>query len=292
MPLRPYPFVLVSPATRGLSLALTRHFLKCTNLPVYATYRSSSADSDDIRKTILSESQSAMSEGPSHGVVDVVDPKRLHLIPLELTAEKSIQDAANTLAEMLPKDQDPFLHTAFFTGGVLHPEKSPADFNIDHINESFQINAISHMLLIKHFSQFLPAAHQQSSSSSNSESGPASSKNQNQLSKWVHVSARVGSISDNRIGGWYSYRASKSALNQVVRTFDLHLKQKHIPAVCVGVHPGTVKTNLSKAFWGSVKKEMLFEPEYAAERLVEVVGALGEDAGGKVWDWAGKEVPP
>ena len=110
--------------------------------------------------------------------------------------------------------------------------------------------------------------------------------------KWVHVSARVGSVSDNRLGGWYSYRASKAALNQVVHTFDLYLAQKRLPAICVGVHPGTVKTGLSKDFWSGVPKEQLFEPEYAAERLAQVVSGLQEDQRGKIWDWKGTEVKP
>lgn len=106
----------------------------------------------------------------------------------------------------------------------------------------------------------------------------------------MHVSARVGSIEDNKRGGWYSYRASKAALNQVVKTFDLHLQMNKSQAICVGVHPGTVKTKLSKDFWGSVDKEHLFEPEDAAEKLVDVVGALTVEQRGQIWDWAGKRV--
>jgi len=107
------------------------------------------------------------------------------------------------------------------------------------------------------------------------------------------MSARVGSISDNRLGGWYSYRASKSALNQVIKTFDNHLMtMSGEKAVAVGLHPGTVKTGLSREFWGSTKKEKLFEREWVAERLVEVGSGVGVEGRGRVWDWEGKEVPP
>lgn len=109
------------------------------------------------------------------------------------------------------------------------------------------------------------------------------------------MSARVGSISDNNsLGGWYSYRASKAAVNQIVKTFDLHLKQTSgEKAICVGLHPGTVKTGLSEEFWGNVRKEKLFEPERVAGMLVEVVKGVKVDAGrGRCWDWEGKEVPP
>lgn len=109
------------------------------------------------------------------------------------------------------------------------------------------------------------------------------------------MSARVGSISDNNgLGGWYSYRASKAAVNQIVKTFDLHLQRTSgEKAVCVGLHPGTVKTGLSEAFWGNVKEGKLFEAEWVAGRLVEVLkGVGGEGARGRCWDWEGKEVVP
>ncbi|TDL29264.1 NAD(P)-binding protein [Rickenella mellea] len=256
----PNPFVLVTPATRGLSLALTRHFLRTTDLPVYATYRQH--DAGTVREKMLSS-------------LSNVDPKRLSLIPLDLTSETSIQEAASMLADSLPDDS--YLHTGFFAGGMLHPEKQPADIDFAALQETFQINVLSHLLLIKHFGNFLPKTTQHASDQP--------------LAKWVHVSARVGSISDNRRGGWYSYRASKAALNQVIRTFDNHLLMRKSPAICVGVHPGTVKTDLSKEFWNSTPKGQLFEPEYASEKLIDVVGSLEENQRGRVWDYAGKEVP-
>jgi NAD(P)-dependent dehydrogenase (short-subunit alcohol dehydrogenase family) len=260
----PNPFILVTPASRGFSLALTRHFLKTTNLPVYATHRSQSAE--NMKDHILSPLKD-------------VDPNRLNLLPLDLTSESSIAAAADSLSESLHKgsNSNSFIHTAFFTGGILHPEKQPADLDLENITSTFQINVISHLLLIKHFSRFLP---------------PAQPKEKlDTLAKWVHVSARVGSISDNGRGGWYSYRSSKAALNQVIKTFDLQLQMNKSQAICVGVHPGTVKTELSKDFWGSSSKRELFEPEDAAQKLIDVVGNLQPEQRGKVWDWTGKEVP-
>ncbi len=255
--------MLIAPASRGLSLALTRLYLRTTNLPVYATHRSSSEN--DVRDRILAD-------------IPDVDPKRLHLLPMELTSEKSIADAAHQLKQTFNANERPYVHTAFFSGGVLHPERQPSDFKEDDIAQTFAVNVISHLLCIKHFSQFLP--------STNPPESP------DVLSKWVHTSAPFGSISDNRLGGWYSYRASKSALNQVIRTFDLHLQRKKTPAICVGVHPGTVKTDLSKDFWGGVPKEKLFEPEKAAGYLAGVVGDLQVEQRGRVWDWKGEEVVP
>jgi NAD(P)-dependent dehydrogenase (short-subunit alcohol dehydrogenase family) len=261
------PFIIVSPATRGLSLALTRHFLRTTTLPVYATHRTQSAN--EVRENILA---------PFKGSDINVD--RLKLLSLDLTSESSIRSASQSLSESLSNDPDAesYIHTAFFTGGVLHPEKQLSDIELEAVNHSFQINVISHLLLIKHFSQFLP---------------PAKPKYPvGEPAKWVHVSARVGSISDNKRGGWFSYRSSKAALNQVVKTFDLMLQTKKIQAMCVGVHPGTVKTELSKDFWGGVNKEKLFEPGDAAEKLVGVVANLKPEQRGRIWDWAGKEVMP
>jgi NAD(P)-dependent dehydrogenase (short-subunit alcohol dehydrogenase family) len=242
-----YPFALVCPSTRGLSLALTRQLLRSTTLPVYATYRSGSplAVANDILSPLKN-----------------VDDSRLKMLPLDLTREDSIAAAVRQLSESLPKDQEPYIHTAFMTGGILHVEKQPADLDASIMQQTFQINVISHLLLIKHFARFLPKAH-------------SVAADKDKLAKWVHITARLGSVTDNKRGGWYSYRASKAALNQVVKTFDRQLQQGNSQAICVGIHPGSVKTSLSKPFWNSVAKGTLFEPDFAAERIVQVVEKLG-----------------
>ena len=107
------------------------------------------------------------------------------------------------------------------------------------------------------------------------------------------MSARVGSISDNALGGWYSYRASKAAVNSIAKSVDIFLRQRcgeH--GMCLSLHPGTVKTGLSEKFWGSTPKEKLFSAEFAAERLCELVKDVGLQGRGKCWDWEGKEIPP
>ena len=107
------------------------------------------------------------------------------------------------------------------------------------------------------------------------------------------MSARVGSITDNRLGGWYSYRASKAAVNSIAKSLDLYLEQRcGKNALCVTLHPGTVKSRLSKEFWGSTPKEKLFTPRFSAEKLIQVVKNVGLDGRGKCWDWDGKEIPP
>lgn len=256
----PCKFFLVTPSTRGISLALTRHLLRTTQLPVFATYRRGTRD--EAKNRIFEPFKAAKEKA--------VDPQRLEMLRLDLLDEGSIAKAASELQEKLGSGSESTIETAFLTGGVLYPERQPGDLKLDEIMETFQVNVVSHMLLIKHFSKFLHGGD----------------------GKWVHFSARVGSISDNGRGGWYSYRASKSALNQVVKTFDLHLKQKKSSAFCVGVHPGTVRTDLSKEFWGSANVDRLFDPEEAAANIVNMVGELDKSSRGRIWDWAGKEVLP
>ena len=105
------------------------------------------------------------------------------------------------------------------------------------------------------------------------------------------ISARVGSISDNRLGGWHSYRASKSALNMLIRNFAIELGRTNPSAFAVGLHPGTVDTALSAPFQGNVADGKLFTADYSAERLLSVLDTLPADGSGRVFAWDGKVVP-
>lgn len=143
--------------------------------------------------------------------------------------------------------------------------------------------------MLKHFSPFLP----RKSSRMESDYRTSSYEGLPTASTTAIMSARVGSISDNRLGGWYSYRASKAGVNQIVKTFDNHLRTTSGDnAMAIALHPGTVKTDLSKEFWGNVKAEKLFERECVADRLIDVIKEVGLDGRGRCWDWDGKEVPP
>lgn len=196
------------------------------------------------------------------------------------------------------------LRLAFAIPGILlHPEKSPLAINYENGLETFKINTLGPALLFKHFSQFLPTKRSPAfptatNPSSTSSEGKEETNGENEtvlarMAVFAIMSARVGSISDNSLGGWYTYRASKAGVNQLVKGFDVFLKQKSgDKAVVVGLHPGTVKTRLSEQFWASTAKEMLFSPEYAADRLVGVMGGLNVEGRGKCWDWKGVEIPP
>lgn len=212
----------------------------------------------------------------------------LPLCTLSLTSsdESTIRQAAERCQELFPPKKS-LLHLAICLPGILHPEKSPSELDYDKARLTFETNTLGPLLFMKHFSRFIPSKSQKTTCVHGLDSN---------VSKHIFFSARVGSISDNRLGGWYSYRASKAALNQLVLTYDLHMRTKSGErAIAFGFHPGTVKTDLSKEFWGNVPEGRLFEPEFVAQRVLKL--ARGEvdgdvDLRGKCWDWDGKQVPP
>jgi NAD(P)-dependent dehydrogenase (short-subunit alcohol dehydrogenase family) len=106
------------------------------------------------------------------------------------------------------------------------------------------------------------------------------------------LSARVGSISDNHIGGWYGYRASKAALNMLVRTASIELARSRPKAVVAALHPGTVDTPLSAPFQRGVAVGKLFDSGFAAGALLTVVDGLDPGASGRIFAWDGREIQP
>jgi NAD(P)-dependent dehydrogenase (short-subunit alcohol dehydrogenase family) len=136
------------------------------------------------------------------------------------------------------------------------------------LQASFATNAFAPILLLKHL---LPLLRKQ----------PAT---------FAALSARVGSIGDNRLGGWYSYRASKAALNQLLHTASIELKRVNPAATLLALHPGTTDTELSRPFQGNVPEGRLFEPAFAAQCVIEQVGRLGPAESGSFWGWDGERI--
>ncbi|MCW1383847.1 SDR family NAD(P)-dependent oxidoreductase [Novosphingobium sp. KCTC 2891] len=149
------------------------------------------------------------------------------------------------------------------------PEKSYRALDAARLAESFAVNAIGPALVAKHVLPLLP---------------------KDRRSVFAALSARVGSISDNRLGGWHGYRASKAALNMLVRNFAVELGRTHRDAVVVALHPGTVDTGLSAPFQKGVAEGKLFTAEFAADRLLAVLDGLGPADSGKLFAWDGAEV--
>jgi len=266
------PWLMVSPSSRGIGLNITHHLLRSTTAPIFATTRSQ--DLEEAKKSILKD---APDGGKDY-------EKRLHVARLDVTDESTIEAAASKAKELFGKDH---LHLAFMIPGILHAEKSPAQVDAEKALQTFQINSLGPLLLAKHFLRFLPTK-----STPESFSPESDYKGLNpERATFALMSARVGSVSDNRRGGWFSYRASKSAVNQLVKSLDIATEMRAGDrSVVLGLHPGTVKTNLSKDFWDSLEKEQLFEPDYAAGKLLEVV--KGDKGRGRIWDWKGEEILP
>lgn len=188
--------------------------------------------------------------------------------------------AARMASDLFPRKSS-YLHLSLCIPGLLFPEKSPAQIDYDKALLTFRTNTLGPLLLLKHFSPFLP---RKTTELQASDGLP-------KQAVWANMSARVGSISDNQLGGWYSYRASKAAVNQLTKTFDNYLKTSAKGnAMAISLHPGTVKTSLSKEFWNSVKEEKLFSPLFAAEKLIDVINSLTLDDRGRCWDWKGEEI--
>ncbi|KAI5809888.1 hypothetical protein DFH27DRAFT_589539 [Peziza echinospora] len=273
-------FILCTPSSSGLSLSIARHLFHTTNLPMILTYRSGSKT--DLRKEFLNPFKTQLLRG-------TLDSSRVNFLKLNVVDEKSIRKAVDEIPIVLGSNLKPTLRWAWVMPGVLYPEKSLASLDPGLIREMFNVNVIGHLLMMKHFAPMLPTRFDAPVPEEQNVGLPPTAQ-------WVNMSARVGSISDNTLGGWYSYRASKAALNMATKTFDLHLEQKHIPAMAVGMHPGTVKTNLGKAlFWRGVEMDpgkTLFMPAEAARNVVGVARGLGVDKRGRCWDWKGEEILP
>lgn len=158
--------------------------------------------------------------------------------------------------------------------GVLHsgeePERTYKAMNAEHLLRDYRINTVGPALAMKHFAPLMP---------------------RDRRAVFAALSARVGSIGDNRLGGWHSYRASKAALNMLLRNLAVELARSHPQAVVAGLHPGTVDTGLSRPFQKGVAEGKLFTPAYSAERLLAVLDGLTPADSGSVFAWDGARIP-
>lgn len=254
-PLRSFeaPFTaLIQGASRGVGLATVRQLLEDETDTVIATSREP-ASSEQLRT--LSENR----------------PETLELIPMDVTDESSVRGAASAAASTVEE-----LDFLFNVSGILHddstglhPEKSLDDVDPDQLQRSFAVNAVGPLLVAKHFAPFF---------------------RHDRRAVFANMSARVGSIGDNRRGGWYGYRASKAAQNQFTRTLSIEMNRKAPETICVALHPGTVDTQLSEPFQSNVPDEQLFDVEQAVDHLFEVVDGLELDDSGEFFDWAGEPI--
>ncbi|MFP5454392.1 SDR family NAD(P)-dependent oxidoreductase [Rhizorhabdus sp.] len=198
------------------------------------------------------------------GLPDAVRPFRF-----DLTDEASIEAAMGAIEQPIG--------LAIVATGLLHdpdrglsPEKSWRVIDGAAMARLFEVNTIGPALVAKHVIPRLP------------RQGRA---------VFAALSARVGSIGDNRLGGWHSYRASKAALNMLLANFAIELGRTHPDAIVAGLHPGTVDTGLSEPFQRGVIPEKLFTPEKSAGYLLSVLDGLKPAQSGRIFAWDGQPIP-
>jgi NAD(P)-dependent dehydrogenase (short-subunit alcohol dehydrogenase family) len=181
-----------------------------------------------------------------------------------LEDEKSMADAARTL-----QGEEPFDLIIDATGALAidgqGPEKHLGALNAKQLARSFEINAIGPVLLIKHFSPLMS----------------------NERSIYAKLSARVGSISDNQKGGWYGYRAAKTAVNMFLQTAAIELQRKRPQCLVVALQPGTVSSELSAPFSGG---HDVITPEVSVQGLLETLDGLSAKSGAQFYDYRGESI--
>lgn len=189
---------------------------------------------------------------------------------IDITDEATIAAAAAIVA------QGPAPMLVFVATGILHqassgPEKALKELDPAWLARVYAVNAIGPAMIAKHFLPLMPKTGR---------------------TVFAALSARVGSISDNRLGGWHGYRASKAALNQLIRTIAIEERRRNSSSIVVALHPGTVDTALSKPFQGNVAPGHLFDAGRAAVQLLDVLDGLRPPDSGKLFAWDGAEVAP
>ena len=189
---------------------------------------------------------------------------------IDLEDEASIAAAAEKVAA------SPAPTLILVATGILHedeqgPEKTMRELDPEWLARNFAVNTIGPALVAKHFLPLMPRTGR---------------------TIFAALSARVGSISDNRLGGWYGYRASKAALNMTIRNLAIEHKRKNDRAIIVGLHPGTVDTQLSQPFQKNVSAKQLFDTERAALQLLDVLDDLKPADSGHIFAWDGEEIAP
>lgn len=243
---------LVVGASQGIGLGFVRSLLQQGNIQqIFATYRN-----PDTAKELLDLAS-------QYG-------DRLKCLQVDITVEANIAAAVKQIQESVKQ-----LHLAIYCVGVLHdqnltPEKSLKQIKAENLIYSFQVNSIGAVLLAKHLMPLF---------------------NKTERSIFASISAKVGSISDNRLGGWYGYRASKAALNMFLKTTAIEYSRRCPKTIVVALHPGTTDTQLSQPFQKSVPTDKLFPVEHTVDLLSQVISNLSLQDSGEFFSWDGTQLP-
>ena len=195
---------------------------------------------------------------------------RLKCLRVDITDESQIAAATKEIQNSVKQ-----LHLAIYCVGVLHdlhlfPEKSLRQIDPEKLLYSFQVNSIGAVLLAKHLMPLF---------------------NKKERSIFASISAKVGSIGDNRLGGWYGYRASKAALNMFLKTTAIEYSRRCPKTIVVALHPGTTDTKLSQPFQKNVPPGKLFPVEHTVDLLSKVISGLEIKDSGEFFSWDGTQLP-
>lgn len=243
---------LIVGASQGIGLGFVRQLLVDERIShVYATYR------QPATATELLALQSLNSE-------------RLTCLPMDITEESQIAAGLEQLQSITQH-----LHLVIYCVGLLHdgslqPEKGLRQLETDQLLRYFQVNSIGAVLLAKHLLPLLK---------------------HDQPSLFAAISAKIGSIGDNRIGGWYGYRASKAALNMFMKTAAIEYSRKSPRTIVALLHPGTTDTRLSQPFQRGVPANQLFPVSRTVSQLMAVIGGLETAESGGFFSWDGSPLP-
>jgi NAD(P)-dependent dehydrogenase (short-subunit alcohol dehydrogenase family) len=245
--------VLIQGASRGIGLEFVRQLLIEPRVArVFATCRSP-GDAPALAGLAAHHAQ-------------------LVVLALDVTAVESIRAAAAAVASVAPR-----LHLLVNCAGLLHdeaggiaPERRLAEVEPEALAASFAVNACGPLLVARHFEGLLGHA---------------------ERAVFASLSARVGSIGDNRLGGWYAYRGAKAAQNMFTKTLSIEWARSRRNVICVALHPGTTDTGLSRPFQGNVPPGRLFTVERTVRQLLEVIDRLAPSDTGQFLAWDGARIP-
>jgi len=209
-----------------------------------------------------------------------VPPGRVETIQLDLEDQLSVERAGTDIRNRYDR-VDLLLNVAGILGDgttTSGPERSLSKLDRAWFEKTLAVNVVGPVLFTKELTPLLMQKRRRNSDPNDARP----------TSVVLNLSARVGSISDNSLGGWYSYRMSKAALNQATRTMALELKRH--ATWCISCHPGTTDTDLSQPFQANVKPGTLFPVDFTVNQLLNVVDSLTEAHTGGFYDWAGKSI--
>ena len=244
---------VVNGASRGIGLAFVRALL-----------------ADAAVQQVVATARGATRSEPLAGIAFEARA-RLHRLDMDVTDEASVARAAAEVGRRTER-VDLLIHCAglLHDGPDLQPERRLADVTPERLARSFAVNAIGPLLVAKHFQSLF---------------------HRTERAVFASLSARVGSIGDNRRGGWYGYRASKAAQNMFIRNLSIELPRRAHGLIAVALHPGTVDTGLSAPFQHNVPAAQLFSAERAAAQLLGVIDGLDAASNGGFFAWDARVIP-